>query len=34
MNEALWKTVAIGEQTLPPASGSLRKKTSLEKSCL
>ena len=34
MKEADWKTVAMGEQTLPAASGGLRKKTSDEKSCL
>ena len=34
MNEADWKTVAIGEQMLPAESGWLRKKTSDEKSCL
>ena len=34
MKEADWKTVAMGEQTLPAASGWLRKKTSDEKSCL
>ena len=34
MNEADWKTVATGEQMLPAASGSCRKKTSDEKSCL
>ena len=34
MKEADWKTVAMGEHMLPPASGSLRKKTSDEKSCL
>jgi len=33
MKEADWKTVAIGEQMLPPASGGDLKKTSLEKSC-
>ena len=34
MKEADWNTVAMGEQTLPAASGWLRKKTSDEKSCL
>jgi hypothetical protein len=34
MKDADWKTVAMGEQTLPAASGGLRKKTSDEKSCL
>ena len=34
MKEADWKTVAMGEQMLPAASGGLRKKTSDEKSCL
>ena len=34
MKEADWKTVAMGEQMLPAASGWLRKKTSDEKSCL
>jgi len=34
MKEADWKTVAMGEQMLPAASGCCRKKTSDEKSCL
>ncbi len=32
MNEADWKTVAMGEQTFPAESGGDLKKTSLEKS--
>ena len=34
MNEADWKTVAMGEQMLPAASGGCRKNTSEAKSCL
>jgi len=34
MKEADWKTVAMGEQMLPPASGGDLKKTSDDQSCL